>query len=154
MVEEYITLFIFLVAGCIFVGGGLFTARLIRPNRPSEQKNTTYECGEEPVNNSWGNYNIRFYLVGLIFLIFEAEIIFLFPWATVYSDKTLIEATNGLWGWFSLVEVTLFIVILAIGLVYAWAKGYLDWDKPEVKEPEIKTSVPESLYEKVNKKYS
>jgi len=152
--EEYLTLFIFLVAGCVFVGGGLFTAKLIRPNRPNEQKNTTYECGEDPIDNSWGNYNIRFYLVGLIFILFEAEIIFLFPWATVFADKELIQATEGLWGWFSLIEVSLFIVILAIGLAYVWAKGYLDWDKPSVIEPTVETHVPESLYEKVNQKYS
>ena len=152
--EEYLILFIFIVAGCIFVGGGLFTARLVRPNRPNEQKNTTYECGEDPVENAWGNYNIRFYLVGLIFILFEAEIIFLFPWATVFADKKLIETTQGLWGWFSMIEVTVFILILALGLAYVWAKGYLDWDRPEIIEPSTKTSVPESLYDRVNKKYS
>lgn len=152
--EEYIVLFVFILAGCVFLGGGLFTARLIRPNRPNEQKNTTYECGEDPVDSSWGNYNIRFYLVGLIFILFEAEIIFLFPWATVYADAELIKQTDGLWGWFSMVEVTIFILILALGLAYVWVKGYLDWDRPEVTEPTTDSIVPDHLYDAVNKKYS
>jgi len=154
MLEDYLIIFVYLVVGCVFVGGGLFTARLIRPNRPNEEKNTTYECGEDPVSSSWGNYNIRFYLVGLIFILFEAEIIFLFPWATVFADKELIEQTDGLWGWFSLIEVALFILILALGLAYAWVKGYLDWDRPEVMEPTSNSNVPSELYENINKKYS
>ena len=154
MDEEYLGIFIFIVVGIVFVGGGLITSRLVRPNRPNEEKNTTYECGEDPIDNSWGNFNIRFYLIALIFVVFEAEIIFLFPWATVFADKEIIAQTNGLWGWYSLAEVFIFIAILALGLAYVWKKGYLDWDKPETKVPTHDSNVPEELYQNINKKYS
>ena len=154
MNEEYLGIFIFIAVGVVFVAGGLFTAMLVRPNRPNEQKNTTYESGEDPIGNSWSNFNIRFYLVALIFIIFEAEIIFLFPWATVFADKEIITQTNGLWGWYSLAEVFIFIAILALGLAYVWKKGYLDWDRPEVKVAKQDSKVPEDLYQNINKKYS
>lgn len=154
MIQEYSGIFLFLAAGIAFVGGGLFTARLLRPNRPNPEKNATYESGEDPIQNAWGNFNIRFYLVALIFIIFEAEIIFLFPWATVFADKQLIAQTNGLWGWFSLIEVFIFIAILALGLAYVWRKGYLDWDRPEITEPKSESKIPKELYQNINKKYS
>lgn len=154
MIQAYSGIFLFLAVGVVFVAGGLFTSRLIRPNRPNPEKNTTYESGEDPLQNSWGNFNIRFYLVALIFIIFEAEIIFLFPWATVFADKTLMEQTNGLWGWMALVEVFLFVLILALGLAYVWKKGYLDWDKPKSNIPKSTSVVPENLYQNINKKYS
>lgn len=150
--QEYLGVFIFMAVGIVFIAGGLLTARIMRPNRPNEEKMTTYECGEDPLDNSWGNYNIRFYLVALIFLVFEAEIIFLFPWATVFADTTLIAATDGLWGWFSLVEVFIFIAILAIGLAYVWVKGYLDWSRPESKEKNENSPVPDELYQQLNSK--
>ena len=154
MIHEYSGIFLFLAAAIVFVGGGLFTSKLLRPNKPNPEKNTTYECGEDPTQNAWGNFNIRFYLVALIFIIFEAEIIFLFPWATVFANKDLIEKTHGQWGWFSLVEVVLFISILALGLAYVWKKGYLEWDKPKVESPKTNSKVPKELYQNINKKYS
>ena len=153
MIQDYIGIFLFLLAGIAFVGGGLLTARLVRPNRPNPEKNTTYETGEDPTQNSWGNYNIRFYLVALIFIIFEAEIIFLFPWATMFVDKQLIAQTNGLWAWFSFVEVLVFVLVLALGLAYLWKKGYLDWDRPNIKKIESKNTVPSELYQHINQKY-
>ncbi|MEM7110647.1 MAG: NADH-quinone oxidoreductase subunit A [Bacteroidota bacterium] len=145
---------IFVIGGILFLCGGLFTAWIVRPSRPNEEKLTTYESGEEPLGNAWGRINIRFYLVALIFLLFEVEIIFLFPWATVFGSKALIISTDGNWGWFALVEMFVFLGILAIGLAYAWVKGFLDWPKPKVEKKEIDSPVPGDLYQEVNRKYS
>lgn len=146
---------IYLIGGLLFIMGGLVTAWIIRPHRPNEEKLETYESGEQPLGSAWVRFNIRFYIVALLFVLFEVEIIFLFPWATVFGQKELIDATNGLWGWFSLVEMVLFIGILALGLAYAWVKGYLDWPKADgagVKD--YNSPVPRSLYDQINKKYS
>ena len=145
---------IFIIGGILLPVGGIITARFIRPNRPNEEKNNIYECGEETQGPSWSNFNMRFYLIALVFILFEVEIAFLFPWATVFGNKELITNTDGLWGWFTIFEAIVFILILAVGLVYVWAKGFLDWDRPEIKDSKVNFSVPKSLYDNINKKYS
>lgn len=125
----------------------------MRPDRPNEQKLETYESGEQPVSNAWPQFNMRFYIVALIFILFEVEIIFLFPWATVFADKKLIEETNGAWGWFSLAEMIIFILILALGLAYAWVNGLFDWVKPVSKTNDFESVVPKELYNNINRKY-
>lgn len=142
---------IFIIGSLIFILGGLATYWILSPKRPSEQKDTVYECGEAPMGDAWGNFNIRFYIIALIFLLFDVEIAFLFPWATVFGNAELIQSTNGLWGWFSLFEVAVFIGILALGLVYAWVKGYLEWET--IKQNDIshfEGAVPLSRYEEFN----
>ncbi|MDQ3395444.1 MAG: NADH-quinone oxidoreductase subunit A [Bacteroidota bacterium] len=150
--SEFGTILLFIVGTIVFLVGGLITAFLLRPNRPNFEKLTTYECGEDPTGTAWGQFNVRFYVVALIFILFDVEMVFLFPWATVFGQKSLIEATDGLWGWFSLLEMFIFIFLLALGLAYAWAKGYLDWVKPQVEVPQFKSVVPKELYEKLNEK--
>jgi NADH-quinone oxidoreductase subunit A len=145
---------LFIIGGIVFVLGGLLTAWLIRPHRPNVEKLATYESGEEPAGAAWGQFNVRFYIVALVFILFDVELVFLFPWATIFGQQELIEATNGLWGWFALIEMFLFIAILAIGLAYVWVKGYLNWLKPEMAKSTFKGVVPKELYEKVNKKNS
>jgi len=127
-------------------------AMLVRPNRPNVEKLTTYECGEDPSTSAWGKFNVRFYIVALIFLLFEVELVFLFPWATVFGQKELVDATGGLWGWFALGEMTVFVLILALGLVFAWAKGYLEWERPVVEATRMDSKVPNELYDAVSKK--
>jgi NADH-quinone oxidoreductase subunit A len=100
----------------------------------------------------WGHFNIRFYLVALLFVLFEVEILFLFPWATVFGQKELIEGTQGTWGWFALIEVVVFVGILVLGLAYAWAKGYLDWVRPAPKKSDYVSKIPASAYDKVNQR--
>jgi NADH-quinone oxidoreductase subunit A len=119
--------FVFLVLGIVFVAGGYLTARMLRPSRPNPAKNSTYECGEEAVGSAWVKFNIRFYVVALIFIIFDVEVVFLYPWATVFKSL----------GVFALVEVLVFAGILILGLVYAWVKGDLDWVRPEPKVPQM-----------------
>jgi len=151
--SEFGQVLLFLIGGVVFLLVALFAARLIRPNRPNAQKLTTYESGEEPIGSAWPQFNIRFYIVALIFILFEVELIFLFPWATVYSRKELIDETNGLWGWFSFAEMVIFILVLALGLAYAWVNGLLDWVKPDQKPSDFKSIVPKEFYDKVNSKY-
>jgi NADH-quinone oxidoreductase subunit A len=152
-ISEFGEVLLYLISGVAFLLVSLFIARLIRPHRPNPQKLATYESGEEPISAAWTQFNIRFYIVALIFILFEVELIFLFPWATVYSRKELIDETNGLWGWFSFVEMVIFILVLALGLAYAWVNGLLDWVKPEQKPSDFKSSVPRELYDKVNDRY-
>lgn len=98
-------------------------------------------------------FNPRFYVVALIFIIFDVELAFLFPWATVFGRRELIEATDGLWGWFSLVEMFIFIGVLVLGLAYAWAKGHLDWIKPKPVLPQSRSKIPMDVYQQVNARH-
>jgi NADH-quinone oxidoreductase subunit A len=140
LLTDFGFILLFIVGAIIFVGIALFVSSLLRPNKPNEEKLSAYECGEEPFNASWGHFNSRFYVIGLIFMLFEAELIFLFPWAVVFGKKEYIQSTNGSWGWFSFAEMLIFILILALGLVYVWRKGFLDWIKPV--KPLIINKVP------------
>ncbi|MGB0521939.1 MAG: NADH-quinone oxidoreductase subunit A [Flammeovirgaceae bacterium] len=153
MLSDFAYLLLFLIGGLIFASIGLFAASMIRPKRPNPEKLTSYECGEDPTGSAWGNFNIRFYIVALIFILFDVEIVFLFPWATVFGQQELIENTSGLWGWFSLAEMFIFLCILALGLAYAWRKGFLDWVRPQVKVEDYQSPVPPQLYEKINQQY-
>lgn len=151
--QEYISGFgevlLYIIAGALFVVISLLVSRLIRANRPNPEKLSSYESGEEPITSAWTQYNLRFYVVALIFLLFEVELAVLFPWATVFSRKDLIMETNGLWGWISLLEMILFILVLALGLAYAWANGYLDWIRPTPRPTEYKSPVPKEMYDKL-----
>ncbi|MFZ5971443.1 MAG: NADH-quinone oxidoreductase subunit A [Bacteroidota bacterium] len=144
---------LFLFGGLVFTGAALFVSRLIRPNRPNAEKLATYESGEQPAGSPWIQFNIRFYVIALVFLLFEVELVFLFPWATIFADKGLIDTTNGLWGRVAFVEMLFFVGILALGLAYAWAKGHLDWVKPKQKTTDYASPVPRQLYDQLNERY-
>ncbi len=152
-ISEFGQVLLFLITGILFLSLSFLVARLIRPNRPNEQKLETYESGEQPLGTAWSQFNIRFYIVALIFILFEVEIVFLFPWATVFASKELIEQTGGAWGWFSFTEMIIFILILALGLAYAWVNGLLDWVKPAAKTEDIASVVPNELYNNINDTY-
>lgn len=154
MLTDFGVILLFLVAGFALLGIVLGLGRLLRPNRPNPEKNTTYESGEDPVGNANVQFNVRFYVVALIFVLFEVELIFLFPWAVVFGNEELNAQTDGRWGWFALAEMTIFVGILALGLAYAWAKGYLDWVRPNPEIIQIDTPVPAELYKEVNAKYA
>ncbi|HEY0742277.1 MAG TPA: NADH-quinone oxidoreductase subunit A [Chryseosolibacter sp.] len=151
--SEFGEVLLFIIAGLVFISVTLFLSRVIRPNRPNAEKLATYESGEEPISAAWTQFNIRFYIIALIFLLFEVELVLLFPWSTVFANKKLMEETNGTWGWIALAEAILFIVILAIGLAYAWVNGFLDWIKPDPKPTSYVSPVPKSMYEKINERY-
>jgi NADH-quinone oxidoreductase subunit A len=153
-ISEFGVILLFIVGGAVFVAIALLVAGMIRPDRPNPEKITSYECGEDPSQDAWGQFNPRFYIIALIFILFDVEIIFLFPWATVFGQETLVKGTQGVWGWFSLVEMFIFIGILAMGLAYAWAKGFLDWIKPRARKPEYRSHIPKEVYEKVSERYT
>ena len=152
MLSDFSIILVFIIGGLLFASMGLFTARMIRPNRPNEEKLTVYECGEEPTGSAWGRFNIRFYIVALMFVLFDVELVFLFPWATVFGKSELI-ATSALWGWFSIAEAFIFVTILALGLAYAWRKGFIDWVKPIQTVTKNTSPVPDDLYASINQKY-
>jgi len=120
MLTQFGSILAFLIVGAIFTAGGLVGSWLLRPRRPYPQKLSTYECGEEPIGPSRIRFNIRFYVVALIFLVFEVEVVFLFPWALVFKD----------YGMFAFTEMLIFLGVLIVGYAYVWVKGDLEWDKP------------------------
>ncbi len=111
---------------------------LLRPANPEARKLTTYECGEPPTGSAWINFNIRFYLIALVFVIFDVEVAFIYPVTVVFRDWVL--KGNGL---FALAEILLFLGILAVGLVYVWAKRDLEWIK-RVPQAETAEQLPKA----------
>lgn len=148
-ITEFGKVLIFLITGLLAVGGAFAVNKLIAPHHPNPEKNSSYECGEEPTGSSWIQFNSRFYVIALIFLLFDVEMIFVFPWATIFADKELL-ATDGRWGWLSFTEMIAFLSILILGLVYVWRKKDLDWIKPSTITPTVNTAIPLSAYEKIN----
>lgn len=146
--SDYGILLLFIIGAIVFVAIGLLVSKLIRPNRPNFEKLTTYESGEDTIGGAWGQFNLKYYLVAMIFLLFEVEIIYLFPWAVIFGDPQMVYATDWQWAWFALVEMFIFIGILALGLVYAWKKGFLDWVKPQQVSSDFVSKIPKSAYEK------
>lgn len=144
---------LFIIGAILFLLITMFVGKLLRPVRPNEEKSTTYESGEDPVNTAWSIFNIRFYIIALIFLIFETELVFLFPWGIIFADEKLIQETNGTWGIFSMIEIFIFIGLLLIGLAYVWVNGMLDWVKPTPKKSAYTSKIPKSEYESFNQKY-
>ena len=117
MLTEFGKAFVFIIFSIIFVVIGIFTAYLIRPTRPTTEKLTTYECGENPEGSPWVKFNVRFYVVALIFLIFDVEIVLMIPWALAYKEYGMGGFAVG----------AIFIVLLFLGMAYEWRKGDLEW---------------------------
>ena len=115
--RQYLTVAVFGGAAVVMVAAMLGMGRLLRPRRPQPQKYINYECGVDPVGAGWSQSQVRYYIFALLFVMFDVEAVFLFPWAV------RLEAL----GTFGLVEMAAFIAILALGLLYAWRKGVLRW---------------------------
>ena len=115
--REYLLVLLFALLAVGVVGAFIGLASLVRPTRPSEGKSENYESGVEPTGTGWSQSQIRYYIFALLFVLFDVEAVFIFPWAT------RLEA----YGYFGLVEMVIFIFILALGLAYAWRKGVLRW---------------------------
>jgi NADH-quinone oxidoreductase subunit A len=120
---DYVTVAIFLVAGAILVGAAVFAARMVAPSHPSRLKSTAYESGIEPIGGGWNQSHIRYYIFALLFLIFDVEAVFLFPWA-VNLDR-FAAAGQGALIYF---EMVAFVLILILGLAFAIRKGVLRWE--------------------------
>jgi NADH-quinone oxidoreductase subunit A len=124
MYFQFANVLVFVVFTFLFVGALLALGSFLRPANPDPVKLSTYECGEPPTGGAWINFNIRFYLVALIFVIFDVEIAFIYPVAAVFK-----EWVNSGRGAFALAEIGIFLGILFVGLAYVWAKGDLEWLK-------------------------
>jgi NADH-quinone oxidoreductase subunit A len=122
--DVYMPVFLMMAFAAIMVVGALLVGKLIRPHNPTELKESPYECGEEPVGTAWSNFNVRFYVVALIFIIFDVEGALMFPVATVF--KKFVEIGQG---GAILASLVLFIGVLTFGIAYCWKKGDLDWVK-------------------------
>src|SRR3954465_14178194 len=119
---EFLNLLIFVGLAAVFLLVTLTAGRLLRPSSPSVDKGLGYECGERPMGPGWFNFNPRFYVVALIFLIFDVEVAFTYPVAVVF--KRWVQRGQG---GFAFAELFVFIFILALGLAYVWRHGDLEW---------------------------
>lgn len=131
MLGEFANVLIFLCLGCFFIFFNLFLGSLIRPNNPYPEKLSTYECGEEPVGGAWIQFNIRFYVIALDFIIFDVEVVLLFPWAVAAPEL----------GWYGFWAMLFFAFVLIVGLAYAWKKGSLDWVQPQIPKEDVPPAV-------------
>ena len=123
MYRDFGTVFFAVMLGIVMVAIPLVISWLVAPSNKTKDKLDTYECCEEAEGSAWLQFNIRFYIIALIFLIFDVEVVFLFPWAVVFKEMGLL----------ALIEMGIFLLILIAGLAYVWVKSDLDWVKRKVK---------------------
>jgi len=117
MQNDWLFILVFLILAPIFPIAALLIPRLIAPRKPNPLKSQTYECGIETFGDTWVQFKAQYYIYALAFLIFDVEVVFLFPWAVAFDQLPL----------FAVIEGVIFILILVAGLVYAWRKGILEW---------------------------
>lgn len=117
MPSNYLPIFIFLVLTILFPIVALLAAKLVRPHAPSKVKLDAYECGIEAASGARGRYTVRFYIIAILFVIFDVEAVFLFPWAVRFRQL----------GWFGVAEVAVFLAILVVGYIWAYKKRALEW---------------------------
>lgn len=117
MITDYGYVGLFFLFGIVFVASAFIVSWLLRPRAPSHAKSSAYECGETVKGNSWIQFNVHYYLIALIFVIFDVEVLFLAPWAVIFRQL----------GFAVYLEMLVFIAILILGLIYAWKKGALNW---------------------------
>ena len=123
MLTQFATVFVFLCLAVGFILVSQIVSFLLRPKNPFPSKQESYECGEEVEGSPWIQFNIRFYLVALFFIVFDVEIIFLLPWAVVFNEMVAEYGALAFW------DMAIFIGVLVIGLAYVWIKGDLMWIK-------------------------
>lgn len=115
--EQYVPIFLFILVAVGFAIFTLIVSGLVHPKRYSKVKLEPYECGIEPETDARDRYSVRYYLVAMLFVIFDVETVFMFPWAVIMDELAL----------FGLIEMLVFLAILVVGYVYAWRKGALEW---------------------------
>ena len=121
MTEQAISIAVFFGLGILFWMVVLAVSHLLRPRRPSVVKETAYECGTVPVGRAWYQVHVRYYIYALLFVLFDVEVAFLYPWAAIF------RRLQG-FSLFLFIDVLVFLVVLVFGLVYAWRKGALEWE--------------------------
>jgi len=125
--EGYAPFLLYLLLAMALAGAILAASALVGWRRPSRVKNQPYECGVDPVGDAREPFSVKFYLVAMVFILFDVEAIFLYPWAYVYRQLR----------WFGFVEMLMYIVILLAGYLYLWKKGALDWNRPSERREKI-----------------
>ena len=129
MYQDFLPIVFFVVLAVALIGLPLMLQYVLSPrHNKGGDKLISYECGEIPEGSAWVRFNIRFYVIALIFLIFDVEIIFLFPWAVVFQELNSIGM-----GALAFIEAFIFVIILVVGFIYIWKKGDLDWVKMNVR---------------------
>lgn len=118
MLDNYLPILVFIVMGLVFGVVPLVAGFVLAPHRPDQKKNSPYECGFEAFEDSRMKFDVRYYLVAILFIIFDLEIAFLFPWAVVLDQI----------GWFGFIAMMVFLTILVVGFIYEWKKGALQWE--------------------------
>ena len=117
MPQNYVPIFLFVALVGVLLPVTLLAAKLVRPDNPGKAKLMPYECGIDPIDNARGRYTVRFYIVAILFVVFDVETIFLFPWAVM----------SKAFGLFGLIEILIFLLILVVGYIWIWRKGALEW---------------------------
>ena len=118
MLEQYFPILVFIVFGLVLAGVLLSVGKLVAPNKPDPEKLSAYECGFEAFEDARMKFDVRYYLVAILFILFDLEIAFLFPWAVVLPDI----------GYAGFVAMMVFLAILIVGFIYEWKKGALEWE--------------------------
>ena len=124
MLAEYLPTLLFLIVATGIGIALMVIGRFIGPRRPDAQKLSPYECGFEAFEDARMKFDVRYYLIAILFILFDLEVAFLLPWATIFREIVATESVK----WFGFIEMLVFIAILVVGFVYAWAKGALDWE--------------------------
>ena len=122
--DQYLPVLLFIVVGIAVGVLPQLLGYILGPNRPDAAKNSPYECGFEAFEDARMKFDVRYYLIAILFILFDLEIAFLFPWATIFKDIVAAESIKL----FGFIEMLVFVAILVIGYVYAWAKGALEWE--------------------------
>jgi NADH-quinone oxidoreductase subunit A len=118
--QGWISILLLLLLGAAFAVGSILLSQLLGPRRPTPEKSAPYECGMPPVGDARERQSVKFYLIAMVFLLFDIEVAFLYPWALALRDLR----------WTGFIQVAVFLAILVAGYAYLWRKGALDWDKP------------------------
>jgi NADH-quinone oxidoreductase subunit A len=124
MLENYFPILVFILIGVVFGIAPVISGRLLAPHRPNSKKNSPYECGFDAFDGARAKFDVRYYLIAILFILFDLEVAFLVPWATIFKEI----AQTGSVKWFGFLEMIVFMAILVVGYVYAWARGALDWE--------------------------
>jgi NADH-quinone oxidoreductase subunit A len=118
VLENYLPIVVFIMLGLGFGAGPMLIGYLLGPSNPNEEKSSQFECGFPPFEDSRMYFNVRYYLVAILFILFDLEVAFVFPWAVVQSDL----------GWFGFIAMSIFLFLLVVGFIYEWKNGALEWE--------------------------
>lgn len=150
----FLEILTFVVGALLFVGIGTLVSFSLRPHNPNQAKLRTYESGEDPTGSSWGKFHTRYYIIAIVFMLFEIEMVLLVPWTTIWAHHALNEATSGLWAHYTAISTMLFVMLLTIGLAHVWRQGHLAGIQPPMPASSLASTIPKVYYDRVNSRYA